>query len=285
MKKITIWLGKKILTLLKKIFPSIDEDVVDIIALLYGVIMYFLMITSIAVPLYFTFSIKKGGDTTININVINIQRIETIEKKMEDNNHDFYESKLIPPIFDASDTDIEGRYYVIEINDGDPKKQFQFETGKYVTDVLKREFYNSVEEFRKDLRRLDTLECKYKIYVKGSADRLGAENFRGELVSGYGEAQGFTHIKCCKKKELNKFSYKEFVENHIIGNTFINDDLPFLRAKFMQDALHEMRLESILLEGKVDPKVDPELRNVTLYICVNWEGGKNKWESNDNNPK
>jgi hypothetical protein len=295
MKIFFIWLGRISFTLIKKIFPPFDDDIRDIFALLFGISILMLFFIIISIPLYF--SEKKIEilpitiPITINIGENNSKKIEDIEKKMEQNKHEFYESKKTIPIFEVSPNssdsigiDIEGSYYIINIS-GAEKKEILFDIGEYVANFDDDRFLNPLNEFCEEMFRLDSLECDYRICVKGSADIVGDKTLEKKLVSNYGEAQGFTHIKCCKKIGENKFAYKIFVEKDILGNTYRNQDLPFLRAKFMQHALQKIGLPSILLEGEVDEKEDESLRNATLILCVDWKSCKDKWKNYDNNQK
>ncbi|MEM6724497.1 MAG: hypothetical protein AAF598_10695 [Bacteroidota bacterium] len=60
------------------------------------------------------------------------------------------------------------------------------------------------------------------------------------------------------------------VELSIPEKGFTNDDLPNLRGRYLKEmiSIYSRKLQPLLLEGAVTPKVDKDDRNAVIYLFI-----------------
>lgn len=166
-----------------------------------------------------------------------------------------------------------GEYYKINLKLADSKKKVLFPTGEYFFDEQQKELINSINEFRKEIYGVIEQNYETKLFVKGTADALGRDNFEGSIEAPYNKDRGFTDLKYFPNDPQNRMYTNQF-ESYHIEKKFDNKDLPNLRARFLQYIFSESDPDlpvPIILEGNVKDVIDDQERNAYLIMFVNWE--------------
>lgn len=165
----------------------------------------------------------------------------------------------------------EGSYYIVDLRSAANQRAWEFELGKYTLDTFDRDFSRSVTTFVRDIIKPLEGKATYRLFVRGSADRDLGNDFRGQPVDGYNysSVQYFPAV--------GRDQYRSAERTHPIPRQFTNDDLPFLRAAFMQEklSLQVYGLKSPdILEGEVVLKEDQASRNATVFLFIDWQGSE-----------
>lgn len=170
-----------------------------------------------------------------------------------------------------------GRYYTIDPRDATTTELVLFDLAKYTKDQFDHAFRQSMTDVRRDITaHLASLHVKYQIYVRGSADVLGARQASvGQLMGGANSKL----VRFLVKSPDDPGQFLNVFSERRIPRRFTNGDLPNLRAQFISEALSGMGFESTILDGSVSTKIDENDRNATILLFIEWpaqlRGGQN----------
>jgi len=162
-------------------------------------------------------------------------------------------------------TDSHGDYYEIKLKDAKSGKELFFNPGRYTDDEFGARFNESMDAVREDiLKALNQGHIEYKIYVKGSADKLGDDK---PVIDKLIDAKSI-EIKFLEKSPNdplgNQWVQKERAA--IISETYNNKDLPNLRGWYTQDKLLNLKVTSTILDGSVTDKINPKDRVALILL-------------------
>ena len=170
-----------------------------------------------------------------------------------------------------------GNYYKVELSNATHNEKVLFPTGKYVIDELDNNLLIPVNSFTDSVYRILEKGFDCKLYVRGIADQLGNNSFRGNFDMNYSERQGFSRFSIYPK-EHNYYISKE--RQITIKSPFNNSHLPNLRGRFLQN-IFENYFQDIetpkILEGRVTDNISREDRSGFLLMYVDWESNKFTW--------
>nr|MCU0393362.1 hypothetical protein [Thermoflexibacter sp.] len=165
-------------------------------------------------------------------------------------------------------------------------RKFIFNAGDYflpATQIGNRKycwrFYQKgIDHFKKVL----ALIYKYAgvenidLCIQGEADVTGNDTFKGELVSPY-SGNGFFNDFELVNVEIIEKGIKYKIEKSIfsLNKTFMNKELPNLRAAFMR---YQLKIEEIfenmslhIIYNEPSKRVSEEDRNCKIIICIDWQ--------------
>lgn len=156
-----------------------------------------------------------------------------------------------------------GRYYVVDMKNAMSGIRYYFEGGKYTLPRGSQEFRTSLNAFVSDILSKFEGQVRYDLYVRGSAD---AKPYTGQFEAGH-------EIRSIKLvKSLGNDRYGRDMLERVIEGPVRNQDLPDLRAAFMQRIVAETYplKPPTVLEGAVTPNANDRDRNVELFLYVDW---------------
>lgn len=153
-----------------------------------------------------------------------------------------------------------GCYYIVDLKDSEGNNPVLFNIKEYELNEMSARFRESVTEFRKNiLEQFIRGNKSYDLFIHGSADR-GRHTALGRLNE---EKQ----ISYLPKIANNQFSLNV---NSMIVTEYTNNELPNLRASYLQNKLQSLGIKSTILEGSVTSEINNTERNATVYLFVNW---------------
>lgn len=156
-----------------------------------------------------------------------------------------------------------GSYYVIDLKDAQSGIKFGFQAGKYTLDRSDRQFRKALSKFMRDVvEKLDGRR-DYKLMVRGSADAaayIGRQN------------KDYFYRQIAYLPQVRDGRYVNNQSNRKLNARIENDDLPFLRAKYLKELVSDVfpAIEASILEGKVSPKINLKDRNAELILFIDW---------------
>ncbi|MEO1281778.1 MAG: hypothetical protein AAFV69_08595 [Pseudomonadota bacterium] len=156
-----------------------------------------------------------------------------------------------------------GSYYAIDLKNADTGVKFGFEAGRYTLDRSQREFRASLNAFMRDvLTKLDG-KARYRLLVRGSAD-VSRFNGRQDTEN--------TFNRVTYMREVGDGRYTNETKTRQLTTRITNDDLPFLRAKFLKELINDVypQKRPDVLEGVVTDKVSQLDRNAEILLFVGW---------------
>lgn len=156
-----------------------------------------------------------------------------------------------------------GRYYVVDMKDAKSGIRFQFEGGKYTLNRTSAEFRTALNSFVGDIVKKLHGNVGYDLYVRGSADRVA---YRGRQEPGF-EYRRIRYMRAVSPgKYVNEFS------EHTVDADIHNEDLPHLRAAFLQDLVSDVypTKPPTILQGGVTSEANSRDRNVEMLLFVDW---------------
>lgn len=159
-----------------------------------------------------------------------------------------------------------GKYYAIDLKDAEAGIRFQFEGGRYVLDRRSDAFRSALNKFLADIVTKLQGNVSYDLLVRGSADITAFRNTRQlEPSFPYQRIKYMTAIPGGDR-------YSTVLGEQLIGQNIRNEDLPNLRAAFLQDLIGKNYpvQPPIVLEGAVTKKADNNDRNAEIFLFVNW---------------
>ncbi|MEM9273001.1 MAG: hypothetical protein AAGA80_08575 [Cyanobacteria bacterium P01_F01_bin.143] len=165
-----------------------------------------------------------------------------------------------------------GDYYWIDIKDAETLEILLFEAGRYKIGGLNRRFGESIQSFYSDtIEPIKNNGKNWDLFLQGSADYLGHENFQGELKDVDCQPEDFRSISVhppIQKDSTDLYSIKS-IDKPIQNTMYKNEHLPNLRARFMQCKLQQIYdLKSEILDGYVKDLIGEEYRNVYLILFI-----------------
>jgi hypothetical protein len=156
-----------------------------------------------------------------------------------------------------------GRYYVVDLKNAASGVRFYFGGGRYTLSAGNAEFRSSLNTFIADILSKFEGKVRYGMFVRGSAD---GKPYSGAAEPGY----AFSNIRYLKSLGGDKYGAES--ANRIVTAQVRNDDLPSLRAAFMQKVITDAYpvKPPTILEGTVTSKTDDKDRNAELILFVDW---------------
>ncbi|HXA19327.1 MAG TPA: hypothetical protein VN380_20215 [Thermoanaerobaculia bacterium] len=160
-----------------------------------------------------------------------------------------------------------GAYYMVDLKDAQASELVFFRPGKYLKDEFGEEFRSALAAFQNDVTAvLAKGRVPFRIYVRGSADIVGnTEPIIGALV---GDAPKTITYYPAAGANVNQFIPE--LRQKTITRSFANDDLPDLRASYIQDRLADVGFQSTVLQGCVTTRENEIDRNATILLFVDW---------------
>jgi hypothetical protein len=156
-----------------------------------------------------------------------------------------------------------GKYYIIDVKDAEQGARYFFQGGKYTISTRQEQFRSSLNAFVKDV--LDKMQgrVEYQLMVRGSAD---AKPWRGQFE------QGHEYANLRYLKSIGSDKYVNETSEIVLGTPLNNNDLPNLRAAFLQKVVGSVYpvKPPLILQGTVSSQVSDGDRNVELILFVNW---------------
>ncbi|HLP95645.1 MAG TPA: hypothetical protein VK168_16495 [Saprospiraceae bacterium] len=159
-----------------------------------------------------------------------------------------------------------GGRYVIE-DDGDTKRSSESKWMAFEPAI--RSFSELVVAIMQDYGN-----GAYHVFVQGSADNV---TFRPKNLHPDFDGPEFKTIPMLSVDKQTKKVSKKTV---LVGDTFVNPVLPQLRAAFVRccllinQRLKEHPDKVTIVEGSVKPIADPEKRNCSIILYIDWEKAK-----------
>jgi hypothetical protein len=161
-----------------------------------------------------------------------------------------------------------GSYYIVDLKASTGRGVWQFGLGDYTVEAFDRDFGRSLVAFVRDIVRPVEKEADYALFVRGSADRDIGSDFKRE------QKKGFQYKAARYFPSVDQDRYISTAKIREIPIMYTNEDLPFLRAVFMQERLSTEVYglkEPVILEGIVNKADEDErLRNATVFLFVKW---------------
>lgn len=161
-----------------------------------------------------------------------------------------------------------GKYFLVELLDTATTKPIYFPNGKYMLNELEPNFAKSLNQFNADvLSNVGILGAR--VFVQGKADSLAAQ-FNSTFNTFECNGELAHKISFHPNVGASKYRFSESYKTREIGSIFGNDELPFLRARFLQCRLQAIydAAPTEVLEGEVDPLVNPQSRSGTFILYV-----------------
>jgi hypothetical protein len=194
---------------------------------------------------------------------------DIFRKKMRSLDTEFYRIEPFPENELVSGSP--GYYYVVDLKSAFKKEVWRFKLEEYTVNVFDRDFGRSVAAFVRDIIEPIESVAKYRLFVRGSADRDAGNDFRGNFAPKH----RYSSVIYLQYSE-GEGNYGPIPKVRAIAEPFTNEDLPFLRAEFMQNKLgskvYGLQEEPAILEGVVNRAEENEsLRNATVFLFVDWE--------------
>ena len=156
-----------------------------------------------------------------------------------------------------------GRYYVVDLKNATSGIRYFFAGGKYTLGLGNPEFRTSLNTFIGDILSKFEGKVRYDLFVRGNADE---KPYQGPFEAGY----EFKTIKYVRS--LGNDKYGVDTSERSVGGYVRNEDLPDMRAAFMQRVIAEaypLKAPTIL-QGTVTSKTDDKDRNAELLLYVDW---------------
>jgi hypothetical protein len=163
----------------------------------------------------------------------------------------------------------EGIYFKVNLTNSTYSQALSFKNGRYVInniDTYKGAFIEFAESVLKHLDQDKNGQEGYKIFVKGTADALGASTFRARQTKPY-----IYNSICYLSKQNNSSTYSGPPQCLDVPIVFTNSELPNLRGKFIIDMfsvyLNQYNLP-IQLQGSVSYDISKDDRNAVIYLYL-----------------
>lgn len=156
-----------------------------------------------------------------------------------------------------------GRYYVIDLKNAESGLKFRFPGGQYTLARSDAAFRKALNKFVGDVAGKLESNVRYGFFVRGSADSVP---FRGRLLDDY----KYEEVKYLKSVGAGRYQLGSTTRP--INASIRNQDLPFLRARFLKDVVATTYpvTEPVVLEGTITDRKNNEDRNVELILYVDW---------------
>ena len=161
-----------------------------------------------------------------------------------------------------------GNYFYITLLDVVTKQPFYFNRGEYTFDELDPRFSAALLKFQNEVMN-NLAIAKPIIYIKGSADSL-SPNFASKFEAFNCDNGQSNEINFHKRVQNAAYRFENAFTKRSVGEIYGNNDLPFLRARFLQCKYNLLFPKATveILEGDIDANVDVESRNGTFILYV-----------------
>lgn len=178
---------------------------------------------------------------------------------------DFYDLRVIPTTEMVRGKS--GTYYAVVLKDAKRKRRFRFGGGRYVIKKFRTRFRASLAAFTRDVLAPLQSGIEYQMYVRGSASSRPMRRTKRQS----------------KKLRLDAVKYlpaigedyydANAVESRSLPNKYGNDDLPYLRAAFLQKIVGETLpfATPVVLESKVSDSKSRSKQFAEILLFVSWQ--------------
>jgi uncharacterized protein YdcH (DUF465 family) len=191
------------------------------------------------------------------LSLMHSARLKSTGLRLEGGNYDIVEDK--------NDEIVKGRkghYYRIRLKNPASGKNYRFASGSYYQVQPQAAFKKSLDEAMANIK--DALDGRrnYELFVRGKAS---GGRFNGKLDPNH----DYSRIMVLPKPEGAK-SYDNIPVERTYGPKITNDDLPNLRAAFLQDYIaknYNMKKPTIV-DGKVSKSKDASKQAVSVMLFV-----------------
>jgi hypothetical protein len=158
-----------------------------------------------------------------------------------------------------------GKYYVVDLKEAKSGIRYYFEGGRYVIDKRNAEFRGSLNKFLGDIVEKLHGKVDYDLLVRGSADGVPMRAAR-TLEPGH----EYRQVRFMKA--ISGDRYADQVGELKVDTTIRNEDLPQLRAAFLQNVIATAYpvKTPLILEGNVTRASREGDRNAELLLYVQW---------------
>ena len=171
--------------------------------------------------------------------------------------------------------------YIVDTSQGRVKKLLLFKQGEYIinNEQFLNKFNSSMIQFCRDVISILIKENRdYEIYIIGSADKLGNNDFRGTLS--LIDHDKYKTITLFDNKSGFQFKYKP--NTYTTPNPFFNKDLPNLRARHIEIVFNNRVFERQfrrttgesldgkihILNGRVSSEIAAKDRSARLILYI-----------------
>jgi hypothetical protein len=177
---------------------------------------------------------------------------------------DFFELKILP--VDELVTGQKGKYYAVYLKDATKSERFQFAGGRYVIDDFKTRFNQSLSQFVRGALAVVAAGADYELYVRGGSSSTPF-SVKRELVPGH----LYRKITFLPKNGEGTFANAP-TPARSVPNEYKNDDLPFLRAAFLQDIVSGFfpLKQPAILESSVSTSSNAGEQYAEILLFVDW---------------
>lgn len=177
---------------------------------------------------------------------------------------DFYDLKILPS--EEMVGGRKGRYYAVYLKDATKRARFAFPGGRYVIDDFETRFRQSLTRFVREI--LATIEggAEYEIYVRGSGSATAMRSQPTLL-----ETANYTTVQFLPRIDEQTYAGDD-VRAREIPNAYSNDDLPYLRAAFLQDTVRKFYplKQPAVLQSDVSESREASEQFAELILFVDW---------------
>jgi hypothetical protein len=161
-----------------------------------------------------------------------------------------------------------GDYFYVSLLDPLAKAPFFFAPGKYQLDEHSREFGASLSAFQREvMEKLKVLNAE--VYVQGSADALN-QGFTSKSIGFECGGKPFDEIAYHPYAGVPGYKFKSELRRKAISTDYGNQDLPFLRAKYLSCKFNQVfpNTNVQILEGSIDQNENELSRSGTFVLYV-----------------
>ena len=160
-----------------------------------------------------------------------------------------------------------GSYYAVVLKDARRKRRFQFPSGRYVIRRFKTRFRASLAAFTRDVLAPLQSGVEYDLFVRGSASARPMRKSKRQL----------------KRMTFDEISYLPEVDDiyydandrksRILPEKYGNEDLPYLRAAFMQQIVGETIkfAKPKILQSTVSTSKARSKQYAEILLFVSWQ--------------
>lgn len=162
--------------------------------------------------------------------------------------------------------DRKGSYYLVNLKDAKKRQRILFNNGTYIVSRANTRMRRSLTSFVREVLAVIHGNVPYEIMVRGSASSTKMRR-RKRLKKGY----VYNEVEYLKQVGDGQYN-QDALDIREIGKRFGNDDLPFLRAAYLQDIVYRFFpvQRPLVLESQVDEDKQAQARSAELLLFVDW---------------
>ena len=177
---------------------------------------------------------------------------------------DDFDLKILP-----TDELVQGRkgsYYVVFLKDATKKARFSFPGGRYVIEDFDTRFRRAVTSFVREVLAVIEGGTDYDIFVRGSSSATPMSVERTLVPK-----REYVQIGYLPKIADGRYAGSP-VQVHAVPRSYKNENLPFLRAAFLQDVVKTFYplKEPVVLQSDVAESRDTAGQYAELILFVDW---------------